>query len=147
MARLARLRGEDVDEVAALSLRCFPHGSWTSADLIAELGRPFAEVWVARASERGPIAGYAVAWFVGDDAELHTIGTDPGVRRQGIARALVERVQASTREREVRSLTLEVRESNRAARALYEACGFETTDVRCGYYADGEDAFVMTWRP
>lgn len=137
---------EDVGEVAALSARCFETASWSAAELRAELARPFAEVWVARAREAGPILGYAVAWFV-DEGELLTVGTAPEARRRGLGRALVARVLASAAARGVRTLTLEVRRSNEAAIALYERLGFDTVTVRRAYYADGEDALVMAWRP
>lgn len=140
------MRAEEVDDVAALSTRCFGGSAWTVAELHAELARSFAEVWVARGAD-GSIAGYAVAWFVGDDGELLTIGVDVEARGRGLGRALLERVQASTAARDVRSLTLEVRPSNDAAVALYERCGFSVLDVRRAYYADGEDALVMAWRP
>lgn len=145
MIELRRLAALEIDEVAALSARCFPGSGFTAAELAGELERAFAEVWVARDDAR--IAGYAVAWFVGDDGEVLTLGTDPHARRRGLGRALVARLQLSARERGVRSLTLEVRESNAAARALYDDAGFETVGVRRRYYADGEDARVMTWRP
>lgn len=136
---------EDAGEVAALSVRCFETAAWSAEELRAELARPFAEVWVARAEVRGPILGYAVAWFV-DAGELLTVGTAPEARRRGLGRALVERVKASAVERGAGSLVLEVRRSNEAAIALYAAAGFRTLDVRRRYYADGEDALVMTWR-
>jgi ribosomal-protein-alanine N-acetyltransferase len=42
-------------------------------------------------------------------------------------------------------MTLEVRESNAEARALYGAFGFEVAGRRRAYYTDdGEDALVMT---
>lgn len=146
MIALERLRPADVDEVAALSARCFPVGGWTAADLESELARDFAEVWVARVDD-GPIAGYAVAWFIGDDGEILSIGTDPSVQRRGVGRALVRQLAASVSARGVKGLTLEVRASNEAARALYGGAGFVEIAVRRGYYADGEDARVMTWRP
>ena len=41
-------------------------------------------------------------------------------------------------------VTLEVRSSNRAARAFYRAAGFEEADVWERYYADpADDAIVM----
>ena len=44
-----------------------------------------------------------------------------------------------------RAITLEVRQSNRAAQALYEKYGFTKAGVRRRYYSDdGEDAVVMT---
>jgi ribosomal-protein-alanine N-acetyltransferase len=46
-----------------------------------------------------------------------------------------------------RSATLEVRESNRAARALYEALGFTVEGVRRNYYdAPREDAVILWHR-
>ncbi|HEY8427144.1 MAG TPA: ribosomal protein S18-alanine N-acetyltransferase [Sandaracinaceae bacterium] len=140
------MRARDAAEVAALSARCFGASAWSAADLEAELARDFAEVWVARSHPAAPIEAYAIAWFA-DEGELLTVGVEPAARRRGLGRALVERVQASARERGVRWLTLEVRRGNAAAVALYEALGFATIDVRRRYYADGEDALVMAWRP
>ncbi|MXY71468.1 MAG: ribosomal-protein-alanine acetyltransferase, partial [Dehalococcoidia bacterium] len=42
------------------------------------------------------------------------------------------------------AVTLEVRASNEAARALYRGCGFEEVGERRRYYADGADAVIMT---
>jgi len=39
---------------------------------------------------------------------------------------------------------LEVRVTNEEAIALYKKLGFEVTRTVHGYYADGEDAFVMS---
>ena len=44
-----------------------------------------------------------------------------------------------------RVVTLEVRLSNRAARALYGSFGFRPVGIRPRYYSDnGEDALIMT---
>jgi ribosomal-protein-alanine N-acetyltransferase len=44
-------------------------------------------------------------------------------------------------------ITLEVRASNRDARAFYTGHGFTARGLRKGYYVDnGEDAIVMTRR-
>lgn len=139
-------RPDELGEVARLSARCFEHGAWDEEALASELERPFAEVWVAE-SPSGALLGYAVGWFVADDAELLTVGTDPVARGAGIGKRLVERIQRSSVERGARSLLLEVREDNVAARRLYEALGFATLDVRRRYYRDGADARVMTWTP
>ena len=41
-------------------------------------------------------------------------------------------------------LFLDVAESNTSARALYDAAGFAQTGRRRAYYADGDDAILMT---
>lgn len=42
------------------------------------------------------------------------------------------------------SVLLEVRASNAAALHLYDSLGFERVGLRRRYYADGEDAVLMT---
>jgi ribosomal-protein-alanine N-acetyltransferase len=65
----------------------------------------------------------------------------PERRRRGHARALVNATLAAFPG--ARRVHLEVRPSNAAARALYEAMGFSTTGLRRRYYGD-EDALLMT---
>jgi ribosomal protein S18 acetylase RimI-like enzyme len=44
--------------------------------------------------------------------------------------------------------TLEVREGNRAARAMYESLGFRVEGKRPGYYEEErEDGIIMWWIP
>ena len=50
--------------------------------------------------------------------------------------------------RGARTVWLEVRPSNQAARALYRAVGFAAAGVRRGYYRrPPEDALVLSWHP
>jgi ribosomal-protein-alanine N-acetyltransferase len=52
------------------------------------------------------------------------------------------------RQRKVTRVFLEVRESNAAARALYEKCGFQISGRRKSYYSDpAEDAVLYFWVP
>ena len=75
------------------------------------------------------------------------IAVDPGLRRKGIATALLsallERIDDGSGSAQ---LTLEVRPTNRSAIALYERFGFRSAGTRPRYYQDnGEDALIM-WR-
>ena len=47
---------------------------------------------------------------------------------------------------DVLTVSLEARESNDSARALYSRLGFAEVYVRQRYYSDGESAVVMTCR-
>ncbi len=60
-----------------------------------------------------------------------------------MATDLLEDYLANLRAEEVRRVTLEVRESNAAARALYAAQGFAIGGVRRRYYVDGESALLL----
>ena len=92
-------------------------------------------------------SGFAVVQVVADQAELLTIAVAPAARRLGIGAQLMAQVMELARARGAVELFLEVDATNRAARALYEQCGFTLSGQRKGYYrrADGTatDALVM----
>jgi ribosomal-protein-alanine acetyltransferase len=89
----------------------------------------------------GCVAGFAVARRLAEgEGELLNLAIDPAFRRRGIGRALVAAITSGHRG----ILWLEVRESNMAARKLYESIGFSEAGGRAGYYADScESAIVM----
>jgi [ribosomal protein S18]-alanine N-acetyltransferase len=92
----------------------------------------------------GRLLGYAVCWTVGDQAELGNVAVAVEERGQGVARALVEAALERVRGRGARECFLEVRESNAAARQLYETMGFRGVGRRRNYYMKPvEDAIVM----
>ncbi len=93
-------------------------------------------LWVAEG------AGFARWAVAADEAELLRIAVDPGDRRRGRGRALLRASERDLGEAGVRRLHLEVRVSNAAARALYEAEGWREAGLRPRYYRDGEDAVL-----
>ncbi len=95
-------------------------------------------------SEDGEILGYLFAMFFHDEMHVNKIAVSEAARRTGIARALMAHCVEFARGRRVRTISLEVRESNSAARSFYGQLDFQPTYVRRGYYSDGESAVVMT---
>lgn len=90
------------------------------------------------------LAGYAITWTILDQAELGNVAVTPEARRQGVGRLLVEGALRRVRARGARECFLEVRESNAAARRLYEELGFAAIGRRRRYYSSPvEDALVM----
>jgi ribosomal protein S18 acetylase RimI-like enzyme len=70
--------------------------------------------------------------------QINGIGVDPAYQRRGIARALIDAAIEEARDRGARRLTLRVFAPNTAARALYEAAGFEVEGVLRGeFFLDG----------
>jgi len=92
----------------------------------------------------GGVAGYVVAQDAADEGEILNLAVTPARHRHGIGRALVERALRTLAGHGARSIFLEVRESNAAARALYAALGFEEVGRRPAYYRrPAEDAIVL----
>lgn len=94
------------------------------------------------------VAGYWVAMPGVEEMHLLNVTVRPGLQRRGHGAMLLEAVIDASRAHGARSLWLEVRHSNLAARRLYERRGFRPVGVRRGYYPAGggrrEDALVMS---
>ena len=106
-------------------------------------GNRLARYLVARAG--GTVVGFAGTWLMVDDSHITTFGVHPEWRRQGIGRQLLLGIADLSIAIGARRMTLEVRETNEAAQALYRSFGFDIVGRRPRYYTDdGEDALVMT---
>lgn len=118
---------------------------WSKEAFIDEITKnQFANYLVA--VEDGVVIGYAGMWKIFDEGHITNIAVHPEFRKYGIGSKLVTELLNLSREQGIISLTLEVRKSNLAARALYEKYSFEEAGVRKKYYTDnGEDAIIM-WR-
>ena len=78
----------------------------------------------------------------GDEIEILQLFTAPPYRRLGVARALVRHLTEHNRPA---AIFLEVRDSNVAARQLYESEGFTLSGTRRSYYSQPEeDAIVLS---
>lgn len=147
MASRFRLRptvSTDLPALVALERAAFSD-PWTAAQLADALAD---EAAVALVLERaGEVVGSVLARVVADEAEILTIAVAPESRRRGHGRALLDAAIAAAAARGARTVWLEVRESNRAARAMYLAAGFVAAGVRRGYYRrPPEDAIVLCHR-
>ncbi len=88
----------------------------------------------------GKIAGFVVSRSVGpQEREILNVAVRPDLRRLHIATELLRAEIA----RSTGAHFLEVRESNSAARRLYEALGFETVGTRPGYYEDPPEPGIV----
>ena len=93
--------------------------------------------------EKRQICGFIVARCGLDAWEIENVVVSPPQRRRGVGRELV-RMVVRLAEATAAAVLLEVRESNAAARQLYEKLGFLETGRRTAYYSDPpEDALLL----
>jgi ribosomal protein S18 acetylase RimI-like enzyme len=76
---------------------------------------------------------------------IDALATDPGQRRRGAARALLEDAEREARERGLRAVALETTMENDAARLLYAGAGFD--EVAYQPAARGLPGFVGLVKP
>ena len=95
-------------------------------------------------------SGSMVAYLFGAwqylDLHVLKVATLPSYRRKGLARRLMSLAEEHVAEMNGESLTLEVRDTNIEAIAMYESLGYEKAGIRPAYYQDGQDAVIMTKR-
>lgn len=116
---------------------------WREADYarIFAAGSPSRLALVTE--DNGALLGFLVASHVGPEWEIENVAVASHSRRRGLGCLLVNEFLAAVRQRGAQYVFLEVRESNRAARALYEGAGFVETGCRKSYYSGPlEDAVV-----
>jgi len=73
-----------------------------------------------------------------------SVAVTPEHRRKGVGEAIVGNAMEAMKLYNAKQCYLEVRVTNEPAIELYKKLGFEVTRTIKGYYADGEDAYVMT---
>ena len=126
-----------------LERRCFSD-PWTADMLRGQFKDSFHEFLVAEGPE-GELLGYGALMYVLDEGSISNVAVAPDCRRQGIGDALIEALLKRAEGLALAFVTLEVRESNLAARALYKKHGFADVGKRKNYYElPREDAILMT---
>ena len=96
--------------------------------------------------EEPSVCGFIVAQVLGDEWEIENVVVAAGAQRRGLGAELVSALLEQARARGARSIFLEVRESNAAARRLYAKSGFVPAGRRKSYYADPpEDALLFRY--
>ncbi len=87
--------------------------------------------------------GFLVAQHISPEWELENIVVRSEARRGGLGSRLLDALLAAARETHSTGVFLEVRESNLAARKLYEKAGFLRSGQRKSYYSSPlEDAVL-----
>lgn len=137
------MTSEHLDQVVEIEKICFSD-PWSRRMLSEHLENECAATLVAQ-GEDGTILGYAGLLVVLDEGYITNVAVRPEYRRQGIAGELLGVFRRFAEGNRMAFLTLEVRDSNASARALYAKHGFSEVGVRKNYYDHPkEDAVIMT---
>ena len=148
--RLSQAGPADCEALATLARSAHSH-PWSATQYRDSLASGHT-CWVLRArdgSERATadIAACCVVSRMFDEIEILDVAVAPQWRRQGVGGLLLQSIFAALPE-DIARVLLEVRASNRPARALYHKLGFSEDGRRKNYYpkSDGsrEDALLMS---
>jgi len=92
---------------------------------------------------KGQLCGFLCVRIVAGEWEIENVIVDPNLRRQGIGALIMQSLIRMWQEAGGTDLLLEVRDSNAAARALYERHGLREVGRRCAYYRDPVESAIL----
>ena len=137
---IARMEAAHVVDVAVIERECFSE-PWSEHAL--ELLLTPDAIGVVCVCD-GAVAAYGGMLWAPYEGQITNIAVREAYRKRGYGAALLEALIAAARERDCEQISLEVRESNAAAIALYEKYGFSIAGRRKRFYkAPTEDGLVM----
>lgn len=128
---------DDLDAVACLEQTHQPQ-PWSRESIEDELAQENRVYLVAGS----PVVAFGGVMVVGDEAHVTNLLVAPEHRRRGVGRRLMISLIEAAIDAGAKHLTLEVRASNEAARALYASLGLAPVGVRPKYY-ENDDALIM----
>lgn len=135
---------KDGVEIAGMSRELIEGGLgwfWTPARVAASIRHRDTMVLVAEA--QGMVAGFAVMEFGDETAHLNLLAVRPRFQRRGIARRMMEWLEASCRTAGIQVVYLELRAANRGARQFYQSLGYREIARVPRYYGGREMAIRM----
>ena len=144
---------EDLGSVTRINRLCLPE-NYTDYFFI-DLFRRFPETFVV-AERDGETVGYIMCRIevglsnfglggIVKKGHIVSIAVLPEHRHKGIGEAIIKQAMQNMQTiYKAKQCYLEVRITNEPAIGMYKKLGFEVTRTIKGYYADGEDAYVMT---
>jgi ribosomal-protein-alanine N-acetyltransferase len=126
----------DIDAILAIQTASPEAAVWTrgSYEVICD-DAPNRCIVAENGEEPPTILGFGCFRTLGPEAELLNLAVLPDARRRGVGTLILREVMRRAAQASAAELFLEVRQSNAAARALYEGFGFRLAGTRPRYYA------------
>ena len=137
---IIKLASEHSAAISALEEICFST-PWSENAILHEVTNPIS-YWLV-AVENGQVLGYVGSQYGYGEADMMNLAVVPDFRNRGIGQQLVTELISHLAALDVKSLTLEVRQSNAAAISLYEKMGFQQVGLRPNYYQKPKEAALI----
>ena len=140
MLTFSKIKESDAKELAELDEQCFSV-PWSEVAFSNDAKNPIAEYVIARIDDK--IVGYAGFWQVLDEGQITNIAVLKKFRRQRIAQKMLFELISKAKAKNLKVLSLEVRESNLAAINLYSGLNFKNVGIRKNYYKNPTENAVL----
>jgi len=137
--KIREMKMEDIPTIMILEKELFST-AWEEEMFIEEIEKQYAYVLEIK----NEIIGYICGWKILDEFNITNIAIAAAFQGKGVGKALVQFLMSKLLDENCFKYFLEVRESNHAAKKLFEKMGFNVVGVRKKYYhSPQEDALVL----
>lgn len=141
---IRKMEEKDLDRIMEIEHDCFTT-PWSRESFTLEITKnELARYIVAEIDD--VVVGYGGIWMIVGEGHITNIAVESKYRRCGAGNKIVEGLINVSKDMEVMSMTLEVRESNIAAQNLYKKYGFIEYGIRPKYYADDNEDAIIMWK-
>ena len=139
-------RPDDVAAIHGLEQETETAAHWGEREydaLFAAETPPRIALVVTSEADAGQVIGFVIARCATAEWEIENVVVTRERRNQGIGMKIIRELLLKAQAAGATSVLLEVRESNLAARRLYEKVGFSTQGRRRNYYRDPEEDALL----
>ncbi len=143
MIEITQTQERDLNEIAQIERAIFSL-PWSRDGFAASIASEHTVYLTARLD--GTIAGYCGMTCCLDEGSITNVAVKQEYRRKGIACAMLRELLKEGQKRGVSAFTLEARQSNAAALALYQKLGFQICGVRKNFYERPIEDAVIMWK-
>lgn len=142
MIRIIPMSNAHIPAIVALEQFCFSD-PWSSLAFHSELHNPLS-LWLVAVDDDERLMGYIGSQTVLDESDVMNVAVSPQYRKLGVATTLINSLCDALKNKGVKKLSLEVRQSNESAIALYQKLEFVQVGQRKNYYRNPkEDALIL----
>lgn len=141
--RIRPATAADIRALMALEKHAATAAHWSVQQYEAALSGEGPSRLVLIIEEEASVQGFIVGRSVGEEWEIENIAVAGPARRRGLGTRLLGEFLNLARGRGAGAVFLEVRESNLAARRLYEKWGFVESGRRMRYYREPDEDGIV----
>jgi ribosomal-protein-alanine acetyltransferase len=137
---------DDVPSIRALERQAETAAHWAEREydaLFAAEAPPRVTLVATSETEAGRVIGFVIARCATAEWEIENVVVAPEKRNRGLGIKIIRELLLQAQSAGATSVLLEVRESNLAARRLYEKLGFSPHGRRSNYYREPEEDALL----
>jgi ribosomal-protein-alanine N-acetyltransferase len=145
MVRVRAAAAADIPRLVEIAAHSVTAARWNQNEYLQLFAQEPVQARLALVIEEGAeVVGFIVGKQIDHECEIENIAVSGAARRRGLGTRLLGEFLELVQRQGGREIWLEVRESNVAARALYEKWAFVEAGRRRAYYEDpAEDALIL----